>query len=175
MCASPILVCPIRHDPRPSVRQITNAGGGILVQAKIKERRTRREVKRKPRRGATMAGLLRRSLRWKPQLAEKTRSRDHNACDPRGQAGEQHKVAQEKRHATASPLPPRCRAILTVQDIPFVGYPTHHDEMFRVPRRGSDSWRGTESMTQKRHGRLQVACRPVPSSRPHSLSGKNTS
>src|SRR5262245_37259831 len=25
LCASPILVCPTRHDPRPSVRQITNA------------------------------------------------------------------------------------------------------------------------------------------------------
>jgi len=94
-----------------------------------------------------MAGLLRRSLRWKPQLAEKTRSRDHNACDPRGQAGEQHKVAQEKRHATASPLPPRCRAILTVQDIPSSGIRLNHDEMFPVLRRGSDSWRGTDLAT----------------------------
>src|SRR5262249_4571856 len=82
LCASPILVCPTRHDPCPFVRQITNAGGGIFVQVKIKEQRTRREVKRRPRRGATMAGLLRRSLRWKLQLAEKTRSRHHNACDP---------------------------------------------------------------------------------------------
>src|SRR5262249_21821208 len=28
MCAFPILACPTRHDPRPSVRQIANAGGG---------------------------------------------------------------------------------------------------------------------------------------------------
>jgi hypothetical protein len=66
-----------------------------------------------------MAGLLRRSLRWKPQLAEKTRNRDHNACAPRGQAGKQHNVAQEKRHGTASPSPPLCSAILTAQAFPL--------------------------------------------------------
>src|SRR5215813_272964 len=91
-----------------------------------------------------MAGLLRRSLRWKPQLAEKTRNRDQNACDPRGQAGKQQKVAQEKRHATASPLPPLRSTILTIQRLPFVGYPTQSlnisraKSWFGLP--GEQSW-----------------------------------
>jgi len=50
-------------------------------------------------------------------LAKKTRNREHHACDPRGQAGKQHEIAQEKRHATASPFAPLCGAILTLQEI----------------------------------------------------------
>ena len=56
--------------------------------------------------------------------AKKTRSRDHNACHPGGQAGKQHEVAQEKRHATASPFASPCSAILTGRKFLFVGYPT---------------------------------------------------
>src|SRR5262249_11579065 len=92
-----------------------------------------------------MAGLLRRSLRWKPQLAEKTRNRDQNACDPRGQAGKQHNIGQEKRHATASPFPPLCSPILTVQEIPLRRISDSIRKSFRarcvvVPTLGRTKW-----------------------------------
>jgi hypothetical protein len=50
------------------------------------------------------------------QLAKKTRNRDHDACDPRSQAGKQQKVG-DKRHATASPFASLCSTILTGQKI----------------------------------------------------------
>src|SRR5262249_61845653 len=53
--------------------------------------------------GGPWRGFLRRNLRGKEELAEKTCNRDHDACDPRGQASKQQKVAQEKRHASYLP------------------------------------------------------------------------
>jgi hypothetical protein len=39
--------------------------------------------------------------------AEQARNRDHKSSDPCGQANEQQKVTQEKKHTPASPLAPR--------------------------------------------------------------------
>jgi hypothetical protein len=74
-------------------------------------------VKRKPRRGATMAGLLRRSLRGNYSLAKKPRSRDYESSDEGDQTRKQHEVAQEKRHGFCLPFTSPVQRHLTVQAI----------------------------------------------------------
>src|SRR5262245_14835654 len=57
------------------------------------------------------------------QLDEQARDCDHKSSHPCGQAKKQQKVAQEKRHTSASPLSPLCRAMLTRQGNSFRSMP----------------------------------------------------